>query len=230
MLSVTLFLRCCSTRERWKDVVEQTLRQFHLQSPSSRFPSLPSLQLRARLQSFCPREHLLPFKILPEVQLSDLPGENKFTINILPQLKCLHCISSTASQEEGSKRARAVPGGLSVILLLVYPISPRSRTGCTFCAALSTKQTKDQNISTLSLPQSSQGWFKLHFPHFCLFASSCKWPRPHGLKTKLSPQKTTHAWLSYISNNAGTVCHYVSQPELRNGKQGKPLTWSSQVL
>lgn len=113
MLSVTLFLQCCSTRERWKDVVEQTLSQFHLQSPSSRFPSLPSLQLRARLQSFCPREHLLPFKILPEVQLSDLPGENKFTIKHTTTIKmsALHLfygIPGRGEQESKSSPRRSV--------------------------------------------------------------------------------------------------------------------------
>lgn len=82
-------------------------------SPSSRFPSLLSLKLRAHLQSLCHREHLSPFKILPEVQLSNLPGENKFTIKHTTTVKMsalhlFHGIPGRGEQESKSSPRRSV--------------------------------------------------------------------------------------------------------------------------
>lgn len=115
-----------------------------------------------------------------------------------------HSIPGRGEQESKSSPRQWVSN-----FLLTYPISPRSRTGCTFCTVLSTKQTQVQNIPLPPrLPQSLQGWIKHHFQRFCLFVNICKWPFPHAQRQNLPAPNITHASLSYISNNAETVCHH----------------------
>lgn len=77
MLSVTLLPQCRSTGERWKDVVEQTQSQFHLQTPSSHSPLLPPLQLRARFQPLCHKEHSYLLEVYLKFGSSVKPSENK---------------------------------------------------------------------------------------------------------------------------------------------------------
>lgn len=186
MLSVTLLPRCCSTGERWKDVVERTHSRLHLQTPSSRPPSLPSLQLRAHLQTFCHKEHSYHLKVYLKFSSPIKPSENKFTIKQTTTIKMSAPHLSHGIPGRGEQESKSSPRQWVSNFLLTYPVFPRSRTGCTFCTVLSTKQTPVQNIPLPPhLPQSLQGWIKHHF-QLHLFVNICKYPFPMH-KDKIYP-------------------------------------------
>lgn len=185
MLTVTLLPWCCSTRERWKDVVEWTHSQLHLQTPSSCSPLLPSLSSELACNPSAIKNTPIIQKSTWSSVLQLTPVKISSQQNELPWLKCLHRSSPMASLEEESKSS---PRQWVSNFLLTYPVFPRSRAGCTFCTGLSTKQTQVQNIPLPPrLPQSLHSWIKHQFQLFCLFVNTCKWPSPHAQRQNLPP-------------------------------------------
>lgn len=187
MLSVTLLPRCCRTRERWKDVVERTHNQLHLQIPSS---CSPPCSLLSKSEPTCNISAIKTFKNLPEVQLSDETQWKYIRYNVSTAPLPWHpWMRGVRGQEQSSAMST---------FLLTYPIFPTSRTGCNFCTGLSTKQTQLKNIHLPSRIWLNEAWFSTHL-FICKLLSVTLSPCP---KTKFTPSSTTHASLSHISNNA----------------------------